>query len=86
MCKIAAFNNEITRTKYRGKEKIIEIKPFYERVSSHTARRTFITLASYTVPDHIIMGITGIRSANTLKTYKKFDPNLLENYVETIFQ
>ena len=86
VCKIAAFNDEITRTKYRGKEKIIEIQPFYERVSSHTARRTFITLASYTVPDHIIMGITGIRSANTLKTYKKFDPNLLENYVETIFQ
>ena len=37
------------------------------------------------VPDHIIMGICGIRDSKTLKTYKKFNPDVLENYVDTIF-
>ena len=47
---------------------------------------TFITLASEAnVPDHIIMGICGIRDSKTLKTYKKFNPDVLENYVDTIF-
>jgi len=65
---------------------IEEVKPFYKCVTSHTARRTFITLASEAnVPDHIIMGICGIRDSKTLKTYKKFNPDVLENYVDTIF-
>ena len=86
VCKIAGFTDEITKTTYIGNKKIESIEPFYKRVGSHTARRTFITLASEAnVPDHIIMGICGIRDSKTLKTYKKFNPDVLENYVDTIF-
>jgi len=86
VCRIAGFTKEVTKTTYIGNRKIESIEPFYKRVGSHTARRTFITLASESnVPDHIIMGICGIRDSKTLKTYKKFNPDVLENYVDTIF-
>ncbi len=86
VCRIAGFTEEVTKTTYIGNRKIESIEPFYKRVGSHTARRTFITLASESnVPDHIIMGICGIRDSKTLKTYKKFNPDVLENYVDTIF-
>jgi len=86
VCKIAGFTDEITKTTYIGNKKIESIEPFYKRVGSHTARRTFITLAANAnVPDHVIMAICGIRDSKTLKTYKKFNPNVLEDYVDTIF-
>ena len=86
VCRIAGFTEEVTKTTYIGNRKIESIEPFYKRVGSHTARRTFITLAANAnVPDHVIMAICGIRDSKTLKTYKKFNPNVLEDYVETIF-
>ena len=86
VCEIAGFTDEVTKTTYIGNKKIESIEPFYKRVGSHTARRTFITLAANAnVPDHVIMAICGIRDSKTLKTYKKFNPNVLEDYVETIF-
>ena len=55
-------------------------------VGSHTARRTFITLAANNnVPDHVIMAICGIRDSKTLKTYKKFQEKELEKWVNSIF-
>ena len=85
-CEIAGFTDEVTKTTYIGNKKIETIEPFYKRVGSHTARRTFITLAANAnVPDHVIMAICGIRDSKTLKTYKKFNPNVLEDYVDTIF-
>ena len=86
ICKQAGFNEDVTITKYKGSERIIQVKPFYSLVSSHTARRTFITIAANSnVPDHIIMAITGIRDPKTLKTYKKFQENELEKYIDSIF-
>ena len=86
VCRLAGFTNEITRTKFRGNKKIEEIKPFYMCVGSHTARRTFITLAANNnVPDHVIMAICGIRDSKTLKTYKKFQEKELEKWVNSIF-
>ena len=86
ICKIAGFDNDVTTTKFLGNQKIEEIKPFYSCVSSHTARRTFITLsADKNVPDHVIMAICGIRLAATLKTYKKINPDSLEGWVDGVF-
>ena len=86
ICKIAGLDSEITKTTFIGNKKIETIKPLYNCVSSHTARRTFITLASEAnVPDHVIMAICGIRDIKTLKTYKKFNPDILENYADSIF-
>jgi len=86
VCKIAGFNQDTTRTTFKGNKKMEVIKPFYDCVGSHTARRTFITLsANANVPDHIIMAITGIRDSKTLKTYKKFQEQELEKWVNTVF-
>ena len=72
ICKIAGIDEEVKEIIYRGNEKEIIYRPKYKMVSSHTARRTFITLSSERgMPDHVIMKITGIRDPKTLVKYKK---------------
>lgn len=72
ICKIAEINEEIKETIYRGAKKEIVYNSKAKMVSSHTARRTFITLSSERgMPDHIIMKITGIKDPKTLLKYKK---------------
>ena len=86
VCKIAGFNEPVTKTIFYGNKKIEEIKPFYERVSSHTARRSFITIAANQgVPDHLIMKITSIKDPKTLQTYKKFEESELQKWANNIF-
>ena len=72
ICRLAGFDEEVKKTRYFGQKKKIERFHRWEIVTSHTARRTFITLSSEKgMPDHIIMSITGIRDPKTLKKYKK---------------
>jgi integrase len=72
ICKAAGMDQEIKETVYRGNEKKVNYIPKWKMVSSHTARRTFITLSSEKgLPDHIIMKVTGIRNVQTLQKYKK---------------
>lgn len=72
ICQLANIDEEIKQTTYRGNEKEVTYKKKYEIISSHTARRTFITLsAERGMPDHVIMKITGIRKVETLLKYKK---------------
>jgi len=79
ICKLAGFTEEIKNTSYIGSKKVVEIKQRWQMVASHTARRTFITIAAEKMmPDHIIMSITGIRDPKTLKKYKKVNKLILE--------
>jgi integrase len=80
ICKICKINSVIKQTTYRGNEKVIEYKEKWQVISSHTARRTYITLSSEKgMPDHIIMKVTGIRDTETLKKYKKTSQRSVEN-------
>jgi integrase len=55
-----------------GKKEIETITPFYKRISSHTARRSFITIMkTQKVPDKIIMGYTGHKSLEVFNMYYK---------------
>ena len=66
------INDKIKFTHSKGNLKEEEIKEKWELITSHTARRTYITLAAENnIPDHTIMDITGIRDSGTLKKYKK---------------
>ena len=66
------INDKIKFTHSKGNLKEVEIKEKWELITSHTARRTYITLAAENnIPDHTIMDITGIRDSGTLKKYKK---------------
>nr|WP_320118916.1 phage integrase SAM-like domain-containing protein [uncultured Marinifilum sp.] len=72
ICEIGEITEEIKETIYRGAEKEVIYHSKAKMVSSHTARRTFITLSSERgMPDHIIMKITGIKDPKTLTKYKK---------------
>ena len=74
ICKKAGFTEEIKNTVYYGAKKEVVIKQRWQMVGSHTARRTFITIAAEkSMPDHIIMSITGIRDPKTLNKYKKIN-------------
>ena len=72
ICQLAEIDEQIKETIYRGAKKQVVYQPKYKMVTSHTARRTFITLSSERgMPDHIIMKITGIKDPKTLIKYKK---------------
>ncbi len=66
------FDWEVKKSIRIGKEIIEEISPFYERISSHTARRSFITvMKNKRVPDKVIMDITGHKSLEVFNKYYK---------------
>jgi integrase len=68
--KIAGYTHNIEKTSTRGKEIVREIMPFYERVSSHTARRTFITMMKRKrVDEKLIAKISGHSDMKTLNQY-----------------
>lgn len=46
VCKLSGITENIQVAKLKGLEKIIEIKPKYEVISSHCGRRTFVTIMS----------------------------------------
>ena len=86
ICKLAGFTEEIKNTSYMGSKKIIVIKQRWQMVASHTARRTFITIAAEKMmPDHIIMAITGIRDPKTLKKYKKVNKDSIMESAFNVF-
>ena len=66
------YDWDVKKTMRIGKEVIEEISPFYERISSHTARRSFITvMKNKRVPDKVIMEITGHKSLEVFNKYYK---------------
>lgn len=75
-CKIAGFTNDTLKTTFIGKERIEEVIPKYNRISTHTARRTFITISlDKGMRPEIVMSITGHKSYSSFKKYIK-----LSNY------
>src|SRR5690606_33369733 len=66
------FDVEYSRTK--NKEQEIKHKPFNKRVSTHTARRTFVTIMKKKgIADKTIMNMTGHKDLKTFNTYYKVD-------------
>ena len=74
ICRIAGFTETVVRERFYGNKKISEDIPRYKLISSHTARRTFITISEQRGVSHsLIMKVTGIRSLKTLENYIKID-------------
>lgn len=72
ICRKIGMTESVKTINYIGTKKNIEYKQKCDMVTSHTARRTFITIsAEKGMPDHIIMKITGIKDSKTLEKYKK---------------
>jgi len=86
VCRIAEILTEVKTTNYIGNKKVVEYHEKCEMVSSHTARRTFITLsAEKNMPDHIIMKITGIKDSKTLLKYKKTSQQSVSDFANKIW-
>jgi len=85
-CKIVGINDLVKKTVYRGTEKDIDIYEKWELISSHTARRTFITLALQRGMTYkAVMKITGIKKIEILMLYDKVDDKELINQVSRVF-
>lgn len=70
--KYAEIDEPVLITKFRGAEEIQVTKPKYEFLSTHTARRTFVTLSlEKGMRPETVMNITGHKEYNTFKKYIK---------------
>ncbi len=79
VCEKVGFKEDIIKTSFRGNERIEEKISKYKMISTHTARRTFITLSleKGMRPD-IIMSITGHKSYSSFKKYIKLSKRIRE--------
>ena len=82
ICRIAGFDEIIQTDKFYGNKKVSKDIPRWKLITSHTARRTFVTLsAQRNVPHSLIMQVTGIKSVKTLQGYIKFDKERLNKSI-----
>ncbi|EAS19391.1 putative integrase [Flavobacteria bacterium BBFL7] len=82
----AGFKHIVQKITTRGKEVIREDMLFYDRVSSHTARRTFITMMKREgKSDKLISKITGHRDMKTLNSYYQVDSDEKKEAVNAVF-
>jgi integrase len=70
LCQLCGIDEPVQRVRYLGSTRIESKAPKWEMVSTHTARRTFITLALErgTRPE-IVMRITGHKDIKTMMKY-----------------
>jgi integrase len=81
------YNENIKKTIKIGKDLIEEINPLYERISSHTARRSFITIMkNKKIPDKIIMGYTGHRSLEVFNKYYKPNEDEKKDFMQAVWK
>ena len=70
LCCLVGFNREMVYTKRIGNEVFETRYKMYERIGTHTARRSFVTnMMNQNVPDKAIMKITGHKSISTFQAY-----------------
>lgn len=68
--KLAGINDEIVVTKFRGIERIQFKEPKYNFLSTHTGRRTFVTLSlEKGMRAEMVMSITGHKTYSSFKRY-----------------
>lgn len=76
--KAAGLDRIITEVYYVGTERKEETHKFYEIISNHDARRTFVSCSlAMGIPAETVMKCTGHKSYNTMKPY-------IETAVETV--
>ncbi|TYC14794.1 site-specific integrase [Bizionia gelidisalsuginis] len=70
--KACGYDEEIKKISKIGNQINEEMIPFYKRISSHTARRSFITIMkNKKIPDKVIMSFTGHKSLEVFNKYYK---------------
>jgi site-specific recombinase XerD len=86
ICRNAKINTVVRLTRYRGSQEIIIEKPKYQLISSHTARRTAVSLLlAKGVPPTIVMKLTGHTDIKTMMKYERTTTEALEASLKQIF-
>ena len=79
ICRNAKINTVVRLTRWRGSQEIIIEKPKHEMVSSHTARRTSVSLLlAKGVPPTVVMKLTGHTDIKTMMKYERTTTDALE--------
>ena len=80
VCRLAEINEPITLVKYRGAERIDRTEPKYNFITTHTARRTFVTISlEKGMRPETIMEITGHTNYKTFRKYIKITSKVKHN-------
>lgn len=75
--KVAKINNIVAIHRYRGAKRLDSKIPKYSLITTHTARRTFITLSlEKGIRPEVVMSITGHKDYRTFKAYIKITDNV----------
>ncbi|UCA60236.1 site-specific integrase [Chryseobacterium rhizoplanae] len=81
------FTEDIKKTMKYGDELVDLKSEFWERISSHTARRSFITIMKNNkVPDKVIMSYTGHTSLEVFNNYYRPSEEDKVNYMNEVFK
>tara|TARA_R110001599_G_scaffold319030_1_gene528762 strand:- start:1877 stop:3151 length:1275 start_codon:yes stop_codon:yes gene_type:complete len=85
--KLIGYDDSIKKTIKVGKDLIEKITPLYERISSHTARRSFITIMkNQKIPDKVIMSYTGHKSLEVFNKYYRPNNDDKKHFMQTIWK
>lgn len=80
------YNDIIKKTMKYGNELIETESPLHDRISSHTARRSFITIMKNEgVPDKVIMSYTGHKSLEVFNNYYRPNENHRVKFMENVW-
>ncbi|SHK64419.1 Site-specific recombinase XerD [Maribacter aquivivus] len=80
------YNEMIKKSMKVGNEIIETESPMHDRISSHTARRSFITIMKNEgIPDKIIMSYTGHKSLEVFNNYYRPNENHRIKFMENVW-
>jgi len=86
LCRHAKIDEPVKVVKQIGNKRIEEIKPKYELITSHTARRTFITLTlKKGILPETVMQISGHKDRKSFQKYVLISQKQAVNEVRDIW-
>ena len=86
LCQLADIDDATTVSRYQGAHRIEFSKPKYEFITTHCARRTFVTLSLEAgVRPELVMAVTGHKSYKTFKKYIKITDKVVENEFQRVW-
>ncbi len=79
--KDAGFDRPVVIRNRQGRNMIEEIHPLHEVVSSHTGRKTFVSMMlARGVPIHDVMNMSGHQDYRSMKPYIQIDREMMRKY------
>ncbi|MHC2990517.1 hypothetical protein OB13_02555, partial [Pontibacter sp. HJ8] len=81
LCELAGINSHINNVKYSGKKAVNLSGPKYKFISSHTARKTFVTISHHygNMTKEAIRAVTGHANDKMLNVYLGKDTKYVMN-------